>query len=112
MPIHNQVHAVASTDDHSATASRLLYSDGSGEIQELDSSADGRKCLKSTGASSAPVWDFLPGSIYEEIEGALEGDFAAYSDGDSGILKDGSNYYEWYKTADAVFTIQLTAVPA
>lgn len=53
---HARLHAMTSTDDHSAGNYKLFYSDGSGHVQELThGTAD--KVLTSNGATSAPSWE-------------------------------------------------------
>ena len=53
--LHNQSHAMTSTSDHTATAWRLFYSNGSGNVTELGLGASG-EVLKSNGAAAAPAW--------------------------------------------------------
>ncbi len=51
--LHDRSHAVTSTSDHTATAWRVFYSNGSGNVTELALGASGT-VLTSGGASAAP----------------------------------------------------------
>ena len=53
--LHNQLHAITSTSDHSAGNWKVFYSDGSGAITELGLGASG-EVLKSNGTAAAPSW--------------------------------------------------------
>lgn len=53
--LHDRSHAIASSSDHTATAWRLFYSNGSGVITELTLGSSGQALL-SNGASAAPSW--------------------------------------------------------
>ena len=53
--LHNRSHSMTSTSDHTATAWRVFYSNGSGQVTELPLGNAGQ-VLKSNGASSAPSW--------------------------------------------------------
>ena len=53
--LHDRSHAITSTSDHTATAWRLFYSDGSGVVTELTLGNSGQALL-SNGASAAPSW--------------------------------------------------------
>ncbi len=53
--LHDRSHAITSTSDHTATAWRVFYSDGSGNVTELALGSSGQ-ALISQGASAAPSW--------------------------------------------------------
>jgi len=53
--LHNQLHAMTSTSDHSAGTWKIFYSNGSGYVQELSLGSSGTY-LRSNGTSSAPSW--------------------------------------------------------
>lgn len=53
--LHDRSHAITSSSDHTATAWRLFYSNGSGVITELTLGSSGQALL-SNGASAAPSW--------------------------------------------------------
>lgn len=53
--LHNRSHSMTSTSDHTATAWRVFYSNGSGQVAELPLGNAGQ-VLKSNGASAAPSW--------------------------------------------------------
>jgi hypothetical protein len=53
--LHDRSHAITSSSDHTATAWRVFYSDGSGVVTELALGNSGQ-ALISNGASSAPSW--------------------------------------------------------
>lgn len=59
--LHNRSHAMTSSADHSATAWRLFYSNGTGVVSELALGSSGQ-VLKSNGASAAPSWGSDVGS--------------------------------------------------
>lgn len=65
---HARSHTMTSTSDHSATAHRLFYSNGSGEVTELPFGASGTY-LKSNGTTSAPSFDTPGGG--DGSDGAL-----------------------------------------
>jgi hypothetical protein len=52
---HARSHAVTGTSDHTAGNHKILYSDGSGNIQELTHGSSGQ-VLTANGATSAPSW--------------------------------------------------------
>ncbi|MBI2966931.1 MAG: hypothetical protein HYY40_03845 [Bacteroidetes bacterium] len=52
---HTRLHSMTNTLDHSATAWRLFYSNGSGQVTELALVAAGQ-VLTSAGVAAAPVW--------------------------------------------------------
>jgi hypothetical protein len=54
--LHDRSHAITSTSDHTATAWRAFYSNGSGQIVELALGAQGT-VLTSGGASAAPTFE-------------------------------------------------------
>lgn len=54
--LHDRSHAITSSSDHTATAWRVFYSDGSGVVTELALGASG-KVLQSNGAAAAPTWE-------------------------------------------------------
>jgi|GEM_PF-1525065 len=60
---HVRLHAMTSSADHSATAWRLFYSNGSGVVSELPLGAGG-SLLQSNGATAIPSWStsFITGS--------------------------------------------------
>ena len=51
--LHDRSHAITSTNDHTATAHRLFYSNASGQVVELAFGTN-KQLLMSNGASSAP----------------------------------------------------------
>jgi hypothetical protein len=53
--LHNQLHAMTSTSDHSAGTWKIFYSNGSGYVQELSLGSSGTY-LRSNGTTSAPTW--------------------------------------------------------
>ena len=53
--LHNQSHAMTSTSDHTATAWRAFYSNGSGNVTELALGTSGQ-VLTANGVSAAPSW--------------------------------------------------------
>jgi len=55
--LHNQLHTMTSTSDHSAGTWKIFYSNGSGYIQELSLGSSGTY-LQSNGTSSAPSWGY------------------------------------------------------
>jgi hypothetical protein len=72
---HTRLHAMTSTDDHSAGNYKLFYSDGSGHIQEL-AHGDSGYYLKSNGATSAPTWaefeDYITETEFTTYSGTLQ----------------------------------------
>ena len=54
--LHTKSHAITSTADHTGGNWKVIYSDGSGEWQELEIGVSGT-VLTSHGASVAPVWE-------------------------------------------------------
>jgi hypothetical protein len=54
--LHTRSHTMTSTNDHTAGAWRVFYSNASGNVVELALGASGR-VLKSNGTSSAPSWE-------------------------------------------------------
>lgn len=60
--LHNQSHAMTSASDHTATAWRLFYSNGSGQVTEIGLGSSGQ-VLKSNGASAAPSFQAETGII-------------------------------------------------
>jgi hypothetical protein len=53
--LHNQLHSMTSTSDHSAGTWKIFYSNGSGYVQELSLGSSGTY-LQSNGTTSAPSW--------------------------------------------------------
>jgi hypothetical protein len=53
---HVRSHTITSTDDHTAGNHKVFYSNGSGQLVELDLGADGT-VLQSNGATSAPTFE-------------------------------------------------------
>jgi len=53
--LHNQLHSMISTSDHSANSWKIFYSNASGYVQELALGGSGTY-LMSNGTSSAPTW--------------------------------------------------------
>lgn len=53
--LHDRSHAITSSSDHTATAWRVFYSNGSGVVTELSLGSAGQALL-SNGASAAPSW--------------------------------------------------------
>lgn len=60
--LHDRSHAMTSTSDHTATAWRLFYSNGTGSVTEIGLGSSGQ-VLKSNGASSAPSFQNETGII-------------------------------------------------
>jgi hypothetical protein len=58
---HTRSHTISSSSDHTATANRTFYSNGSGVVTELAHGTSGY-LLKSNGATSAPSWVVSPTS--------------------------------------------------
>jgi hypothetical protein len=58
--LHDRSHAITSTSDHTATAWRVFYSNGSGNVTELALGASGT-VLQSNGASAAPSFATVSG---------------------------------------------------
>ena len=58
---HNRLHAVTSTVDHTAENWKVLYTDGSGNVQELSLGADGESFV-SNGPASAPYFTTISGT--------------------------------------------------
>ena len=58
---HTRDHAMTGTSDHSATAWRTFYSDGSGNVIELGLGASAT-VLTSNGSAAAPSWGSVGGS--------------------------------------------------
>ena len=65
---HTAAHTMTSTD-HSATAWRLFYSNGTGQVTELALGTSGQ-VLKSNGASTAPSWQTDNNTTYSVFTGA------------------------------------------
>jgi len=87
---HNQLHAMTSVADHSATAYRLFYSDVNGEVQELAHGTSGQ-VLTANGLSADPSWETLGLTPALATSPTLGYNF---SDGtDSGIGADGTNLF-------------------
>lgn len=113
--------------DLDATAHRVFYSDGSGDIQELALGADGT-FLKSNGAAVAPSFATPAGSgdvskvgtpVNNQIgvwtgDGTIEGDAALTYDGTSFNLATGKNFQIAGSTvlADAAGTTTLSNIDA
>lgn len=57
--LHDRSHAITSSSDHTATAWRVFYANGSGVVTELALGASGT-VLTSGGASAAPTFSALP----------------------------------------------------
>lgn len=53
--LHNCLHSMTSTSDHTAGIWKLFYSNGSGQVTELSLGSSGQ-VLKSNGMSAAPTW--------------------------------------------------------
>jgi len=53
--LHDRLHSIASSSDHTATAWRMFYSNGSGSVAELSLGSSGQSLL-SNGASAVPSW--------------------------------------------------------
>ena len=71
--IHTRSHAITGTSDHTAGNWKVVYTDGSGDVQELTLGTDGYY-LKSNGASSAPTWADAGGDhSHASISGADTG---------------------------------------
>ncbi len=66
--LHNQSHAITSSSDHTATPWRLFYSDGSGNISEMNLGTNGQ-VLKSTGLTTAPLWQADNNNTYTASTG-------------------------------------------
>jgi hypothetical protein len=58
--LHDRSHAMTGASDHTATNWRVFYSNGSGQVAELELGADGT-FLKSNGASAAPSFATISG---------------------------------------------------
>lgn len=71
-PSHTRLHGMTGVLDHSATAYRIFYSDGSGNVQALVHGDDG-DMLFSGGPSSNPFWAPTPSSFTPILQ------FNAYS---------------------------------
>ena len=107
--LHNQLHAISSTADHSAGNWKLFHSNGAGQVVELTLPASGY--LKSTGTAAAPTFD--QPELYNSSTAAQGAGFAAdtYLTGSSinvtGRLKAGTQYrcvFDVSKTAAGVAT--------
>lgn len=65
--LHDRSHAITSSSDHTATAWRVFFSDGSGAVTELTLGSSGT-VLTSNGAASAPTFAALPAGGTRTIE--------------------------------------------
>lgn len=89
--LHNRSHAMTSTNDHTATAWRLFYSNGSGDVTEMGLGTSG-EVLKSNGASSAPTWQ-TDNNSGGTVTGTGANGRVTYWDGVSNITSD--NNFLW-----------------
>lgn len=70
--LHDRIHAITSTSDHTATAWRTFYSNASGQVIELPLGASGT-VLQSSGASAAPAFAAIqPGTRTCAVRTALD----------------------------------------
>lgn len=89
--LHNRSHAITSTNDHTATAWRLFYSDGSGNVSEMGLGTSGQ-VLKSNGASSVPTWQ-TDNNSGGTVTGTGSNGRVTYWNGGSTITSD--NQFLW-----------------
>lgn len=72
---HPRRHAITSTRDHTGGNWKVVYTDGSGEVQELALGSDGQ-VLTSNGASSAPSFEAPSGGgggiTWNEVTGTSQ----------------------------------------
>jgi len=92
---HNRSHAITGTSDHTAGNWKAVYTDGSGDVQELALSTSGT-VLSSNGASVAPSFIDHGG-----LAGLTDDDHTQY------ILADGSRSFSGSITANASGTLNL-----
>ena len=77
---HTQSHAITGTSDHTAGNWKVIYTDGSGDVQELALGSTAGDSLITNGASAAPSWTTISGggggisNIVEDTTPQLGGD--------------------------------------
>lgn len=90
--LHDRVHAITSADDHTATAHRIFYSNGSGVVTELAFGTSGQY-LKSNGTTSAPSWETPAGGTADwnqwELFRSLDADVSG---------TNGTGAQQWFPT--------------
>ena len=99
---HNAVHGISAHTEHATH--KLLYTDGSGDEQELSLGADGQ-VLKATGASAAPAFE-------DDIKGisfTIDGGGSVITTGIKGVLvvPFACTITAWYIVGDASGSINV-----
>ncbi|KKN59904.1 hypothetical protein LCGC14_0537290 [marine sediment metagenome] len=59
--LHTRSHTITSTSDHTAGNWKVVYTDGSGDVQELALGSTSGDSLVTNGASAAPSWTTISG---------------------------------------------------
>ena len=59
--LHTRSHAITSASDHTAGNWKVVYTDGSGDVQELALGSTSGDSLVTNGASAAPSWTTISG---------------------------------------------------
>ena len=115
--LHDRSHAITSSSDHTATAWRIFYSNGSGVITELTLGTSGQALL-SNGASAAPSWgtaaaDVSIDTTAADILSASSGSITADDAGsDKLVFWDDSAGKLTYLSAGTNITITDTTISA
>jgi len=90
---HTRAHTLASADDHTGTADRVIYVDHAGAVKEIALGTDGQ-VLTSTGAATAPAFEDAPAgtSVATDTIWAAAGDLVVGTGVDTaGILAKGDD---------------------